>query len=109
MRETARRRWLRPHICHATSGGLARQPRRRRIRQRRHLFDAFAPVVAAMASIAEDVSDTDLALRNDLMLEFLDVYAIAKVGNRNGQYDAFLDSVAPIFARGPRTPATPPP
>ena len=37
------------------------------------------------------------------MLEFLDVYAIAKVGNRNGQYDAFLDSVAPIFARGPRT------
>lgn len=73
------------------------------------LFDAYAPVVAAIASLAEDVSDTDLALRNDLMLEFLDLYALAKANNRNGQYDAFLDSVATIFARGPRTPATPPP
>ena len=73
------------------------------------LFDAYAPVVAAIASLAEDVSDTDLALRNDLMLEFLDLYAFVKATNRNGQYDAFIQSVAPIFARGPRTPATPPP
>ena len=73
------------------------------------LFDVFAPVVAAIAQLAEDVSDTDLALRNDLMLEFLDLYAFVKAINRNGQYDAFLASVAPIFARGPRTPATPPP
>lgn len=42
------------------------------------------------------------------MLEFLDLYALAKANNRNGQYDAFLASVAPIFARGPRTPVTPP-
>jgi hypothetical protein len=43
------------------------------------------------------------------MLEFLDLYAFVKAINRNGQYDAFIQSVAPIFARGPRTPATPPP
>jgi hypothetical protein len=73
------------------------------------LFDAFTPVVAAIAQLAEDVSDTDLALRNDLMLEFLDLYAFAKANNRDGRYDAFIASVASRFARAPRTPATPPP
>jgi hypothetical protein len=39
---------------------------------------------------------------------FLDLYAFANANNRDGRYDAFIQSVASRFARAPRTPATPP-
>ena len=71
--------------------------------------ERFNPVVALIAQLNQDVQDTHLALSNDLMLEFLDLYAFARVSNRDGRYDAFIQSVAGRFARPPRAPATPVP
>ena len=67
------------------------------------------PLVALMAQLNEDFDDTGLALGSDLLVQSLDVYAFAKATNRNGAYDAYIDSVKGRFARSPRTPATPPP
>jgi hypothetical protein len=66
------------------------------------LLTPFAPVVAAIASLNEDVSDTMIALQADLYSELLDVYAFAKANNHNGAYNSFVDSVKGRFAKSPR-------
>jgi hypothetical protein len=73
------------------------------------LLTPLQTVAAAVSQLDEDVQDTLLALTNDLMLEFLDLYAIAKANNRDGRYDSFINSVAPRFARARRTTPTPTP
>jgi hypothetical protein len=73
------------------------------------LLTAFGLVVAAVASLAEDVSDTSIALQADLYSEFLDVYAFAKASNRNGAYNAFIDSVKGRFAKTRRQNPSPAP
>ena len=69
------------------------------------LLSVYAPVAAAIATLAEDVDDTMIALQSDLYGEFLDVYAFAQANNRNGAYDTFIQAVKGRFARGPRTSA----
>jgi hypothetical protein len=73
------------------------------------LLTPFAPIVAAIAALNEDVSDTSIALQADLYSEFLDVYAFAKANNRGGAYNSFVDAVKVRFAKSPRKPATPKP
>jgi hypothetical protein len=73
------------------------------------LLTPLQTVAAAVEGVNEEIQDTLLALTNDLMLEFLDLYALAKASNRDGRYDSFINSVAPRFARPRRTTTTPPP
>lgn len=70
---------------------------------------AYAPIVAAVAALNQDVSDTMIALQADLYSEFLDVYAFAKVNNRGGAYSTFVDAAKSRFARSPKakSPAVP--
>jgi hypothetical protein len=71
------------------------------------LNSAYAPVVAAIAQLNQDVTDTMISLQGDLYSEFLDVYAFAQANNRNGAYNAFIQSVKTRFARSSKTaPAT---
>jgi hypothetical protein len=75
------------------------------------LLAAYGPIVAAIAALNEDVSDSHIALQSDLYSEFVDVYAFAQANNRSGAYNTFIDSVKGRFAR-PRaksTTSTPPP
>jgi hypothetical protein len=73
------------------------------------LLDPLGQIAAAVASLNEDIQDTLLALNSDLMLEFLDLYAIAKANNRDGRYDTFIQPIKNgRFFRPPR-PATPAP
>jgi hypothetical protein len=72
------------------------------------LNTAFAPVVAEIAQLNQDVTDTMIVLQGDLYSEFLDVYAYSQANNRNGSYDSFIQSIKSRFARGPKAkPATP--
>jgi len=59
---------------------------------------AYAPVVAAIALLNQDVTDTMISLQSDLYSEFLDVYAFAQANNRNGAYDTFIQAVKSRFA-----------
>ncbi len=68
------------------------------------LFTPFESVVMASANSNQLISDTDLALRSDLLLAILDVYAYAKANNRNGAYDTYVNYMKGHFAK-PRTPA----
>lgn len=72
------------------------------------LNEAYGPIVAAIALLNQDMTDTMITLQGDLYSEFLDVYAFARANNRNGAYDTFIQSVKSRFARGPRTKATTP-
>ncbi|MEI9961910.1 MAG: hypothetical protein WDM76_12485 [Limisphaerales bacterium] len=66
----------------------------------------FAPIVAAIEQLHEDMQDTNLALNSDLFAQSLDVYAFAKANNRSGAYDTYIDSAKNRFAKTPRRPAT---
>lgn len=71
------------------------------------LKTAYAPVVAAIALLNQDVTDTMISLQADLYSEFLDVYAFAQANNRNGAYDTFIQSVKSRFAHSAKAkPAT---
>jgi len=73
------------------------------------LLEPLGQIAAAVASLNEDIQDTLLALNSDLMLEFLDLYAIAKANNRDGRYDTFIQPIKNgRFFRPPR-PAIPRP
>ena len=63
------------------------------------LFTPFETVVMASAESNQLISDTDLALRSDLLLAILDVYAFAKANNRNGAYDSYVNYMKGHFAR----------
>jgi hypothetical protein len=63
----------------------------------------YAPIVADINLLNQDVTDTMIVLQGDLYSEFLDVYAFAQANNRNGAYDTFIQSVKSRFARSPRT------
>lgn len=68
----------------------------------------FTPLeTVAMASTQNDqlIQDTRLALRSDLLLAILDVYAFAKANNRTGAYDSYVSYMKDHFAK-PRTAAT---
>jgi hypothetical protein len=69
----------------------------------------WKPLVASMRQLHEDFEDTELALNSDLFMASLDGYSFAKANNRNGAYDAYIDSVKGRFARRPRTPVPPTP
>jgi hypothetical protein len=66
----------------------------------------YAPIVADINLLNQDVTDTMIVLQGDLYSEFLDVYAFAQANNRS---DTFIQSVKSRFARSPRAkpPAAP--
>ena len=67
----------------------------------------FTPLeTVAMASTQNDqlIQDTRLALRSDLLLAILNVYAFAKANNRTGAYDSYVSYMKDHFAK-PRTAA----
>jgi hypothetical protein len=72
------------------------------------LLTSYLPIFAALGQLFEDGSDTNIALGSDLYSASLDVYAFAKANNRNGAYDAYIDSVKARFKKSPRTPLAPP-
>jgi hypothetical protein len=63
------------------------------------LFTPFETVVMASAENNQLISDTGLALRSDLLLAILDVYAFAKANNRNGAYDSYVNYMKGHFAK----------
>lgn len=75
------------------------------------LLAPFQPVASLIASLNTDVDDTLRALHSDLYAETLDVYAAAKVGNRAGAYNDYINIIKTRFSSGPRkktpTPPTP--
>lgn len=68
----------------------------------------FQQAVSLIASLNADTQDTNRALHSDLYGETLDVYAYAKVSNRAGAYDDYLNTVKTRFATGPRKKRPPP-
>jgi hypothetical protein len=70
------------------------------------LFNSLESVAMASAQNNQMIQDTRLALRSDLLLAILDVYAFAKANNRNGAYDSYVNYMKGHFAK-PRTPKTP--
>ena len=68
------------------------------------LFTSLESVAMASAQNDQLIQDTRLALRSDLLLAILDVYAFAKANNRNGAYDSYVNYMKSHFAK-PRTPA----
>ena len=69
----------------------------------------FAPVVAALSQFFEEVSDTDLALRSDLMVRSNLVYALMKVlGKVSGAFDQIRQDMGLRF-KGQGQKKTPPP
>jgi hypothetical protein len=73
------------------------------------LHDQLEAISLAIAQLNEDVNDTLMVLNSELYLQSVAVYAFAKVNNRNGQYDSYINLLKPFFARPRHTPATPPP
>jgi hypothetical protein len=65
------------------------------------LLAPLQQVASLIASLNTDTDDTLRALHGDLYSEFLDVYALAKAGNRSGAYDDYLNSVKSRFAKTP--------
>ena len=74
------------------------------------LFGPMETVGMASANNNQLIQDTRLALRSDLLLQILDVYACAKANNRGGRYQTYVDTMNAHFAK-PRKPktTTPPP
>jgi len=76
------------------------------------LLAPFQPVASLIANLNTDVQDTLRALHSDIYAETLDVYAAAKVGNRTGAYNDYINTIKTRFSAGPKskkTPATPTP
>jgi len=71
------------------------------------LFNPLETVAMASAQNDRLIQDTLLALRSDLLLAILDVYAFAKANNRTGAYDTYVNYMKGHFAK-PRTPAAAP-
>ena len=71
------------------------------------LFNPLETVAMASAQNDQLIQDTRLALRSDLLLAILDVYAFAKANNRTGAYDSYVNYMKGHFAK-PRTPAATP-
>jgi hypothetical protein len=65
-------------------------------------------IMALHRQFNEEMEDTELALNSDLFMAALDAYAYIKANNRNGAYDAYIDSVKARFAKSPRNPTPPP-
>ena len=72
------------------------------------LLAPFQKVASLIATLATDVDDTLRGLHSDLYAETLDVYAAAKVGNRAGAYNDYINTVKTRFATGPRKKKNPP-
>jgi hypothetical protein len=72
------------------------------------LLAPFQQVASLIAALNTDTDDTLRALHSDLYAETLDVYASAKVGNRAGAYNDYVNTVKTRFATGPRKKKTPP-
>ena len=66
------------------------------------LLAPLQQVASLIAALNTDVDDTMRALHSDLYAETLDVYAAAKVGNRAGAYNDYINTVKTRFATGPR-------
>ena len=69
------------------------------------LFNPLETVAMASAQNNQLIQDTQLALRSDLLLAILDVYAFAKANNRTGAYDPYVNYMKSHFAK-PRLPKT---
>jgi hypothetical protein len=65
------------------------------------LLAPLQQIASLIAALNTDTDDTLRALHGDLYSEFLDVYAIARAGNRSGAYDDYLNSVKSRFAKTP--------
>lgn len=74
------------------------------------LFNPLENVAMVSAQTDQLIQDTRLALRSDLLMAVLDVYAFAKANNRNGAYDIYVNYMKSHFAK-PRLakPAAPTP
>jgi hypothetical protein len=68
------------------------------------LFNSLETVAMASAQNDQLIQDTRLALRSDLLMAILDVYAYAKANNRTGAYDPYVNYMKGHFAK-PRTSA----
>jgi hypothetical protein len=68
------------------------------------LFNPLETVAMASADNNQLIQDTRLALRSDLLMGILDVYAYSKANNRTGAYDSYVNSMKGHFAK-PRTAA----
>jgi len=66
------------------------------------LLAPLQQVASLIAALNTDVDDTLRALHSDLYAETLDVYAAAKVGNRAGAYNDYINTVKTRFSSGPR-------
>jgi hypothetical protein len=73
------------------------------------LHDQLEAVSLSIAQLNEDVNDTLMVLNSELFLQSVDVYAFAKVNNRNGRYNSYLDLVKPFFTHPRKTPTVTPP
>lgn len=75
------------------------------------LLAPLQQVCSLIRGLNTDSQDTLRALHSDLYGETLDVYAAAKVSNRAGGYDDYINTVKTRFPKGRRksTPTTPTP
>ena len=58
----------------------------------------------SVAKLDQDITDTLMVLNSELYLQTIQVYAFAKVNNRDGRYDSFIALLKPYFTH-PRKPA----
>lgn len=63
------------------------------------LFGPYMAIFAQISQLSEDCEDTAITPCSDLSSEMLDVYAVAKANNRNGQYSAFCDAFKADYSR----------
>ena len=74
------------------------------------LFQQLQPIATALSEINESFSDTELALRSDLMVRSNFAYGLMKVLSKSsGSFDELRADMGQRFSRGPRKPKTPQP
>jgi len=73
------------------------------------LYGPIETIGMASANSNQLIQDTLLALRSDLLLQILDVYACAKANNRGGRYQTYVDIMNAHFAKPRKAKTTTPP
>src|SRR5262249_30475519 len=70
------------------------------------LHDQLEAIAMSIAKLNEDVNDTLMVLNSELFVQTVAVYAFAKVNNRDGRYDSYINLVKPFFTHPGRTTTT---
>jgi hypothetical protein len=72
------------------------------------LYQMMEPIMTPMTELWEKLSDTDLALRSDLMVRSNFAYGMMKVLSKSsGSFDDLRKDMGIRFKRGPRKPKNP--